>query len=41
MHTVQLPPGASVEAPFMNIARTFYKNYEEKVTAFQDACRNY
>ncbi|GFR48252.1 hypothetical protein Agub_g10117 [Astrephomene gubernaculifera] len=35
------PPGKDIEAPFVSIATTFYRNYEEKVTAFQDACRNY
>ncbi|GIM06376.1 hypothetical protein Vretimale_10652 [Volvox reticuliferus] len=35
------PPGKDYEAPFTCIATTFYKNYEDKVAAFQDACRNY
>ncbi|EFJ50518.1 rab-related GTPase [Volvox carteri f. nagariensis] len=35
------PPGKDFEAPFNSIATTFYRNYEDKVTAFQDACRNY
>ncbi len=37
----QNPPGKDVEAPFMALATTFHRNYEEKVGAFQDACRNY
>ncbi|GLC43566.1 Intraflagellar transport protein 27 [Pleodorina starrii] len=35
------PPGKDYEAPFNCIAQTFYRNYEDKVAAFQDACRNY
>ncbi|PNH10380.1 Intraflagellar transport protein 27 [Tetrabaena socialis] len=35
------PPGKDVDAPFISIATTFYKNYEDKVASFQDACRNY
>ncbi|PNW88859.1 hypothetical protein CHLRE_01g047950v5 [Chlamydomonas reinhardtii] len=35
------PPGKDADAPFLSIATTFYRNYEDKVAAFQDACRNY
>lgn len=35
------PPGKNIDAPFVTIAKAFHKSYEEKVAAFQDACRNY
>ncbi|KXZ55047.1 FAP156 protein [Gonium pectorale] len=35
------PPGKDIEAPFVSIATTFYKNYEDKVATFQAACQNY
>jgi hypothetical protein len=37
----QVPPGKDIEAPFLSIAKACHKSYEEKVNAFQDACRNY
>ncbi len=40
-HAVQLPPGTNVDAAFVAIAKAFHKSYEEKVTAYTDACRNY
>eukprot|EP00798_Chlamydomonas_sp_ICE-L_P008272 gene8272-1541_t len=36
-----LPPGKDVEAPFAAIAKAFHKSYEEKISAYNDACRNY
>ncbi|KAL6762742.1 small rab-related GTPase [Haematococcus lacustris] len=36
-----VPPGSNVDAPFLAIAKACLKSYDERVTAFQDACRNY
>lgn len=41
MHTSQVPPGKDIDAPFFALAKAFHKSYEEKLTAYQDACRNY
>mmetsp|Transcript_20226 Transcript_20226/g.56366 ORF Transcript_20226/g.56366 Transcript_20226/m.56366 type:complete len:200 (+) Transcript_20226:127-726(+) len=35
------PPGLNLEAPFTAIGKAIHKNYEEKLTAYQDACQNY
>ncbi|KAG1667243.1 hypothetical protein FOA52_009808 [Chlamydomonas sp. UWO 241] len=36
-----LPPGENVDGPFLSLARSFHRAYEDKVTAYADACRNY
>jgi len=36
-----LPPGENVDGPFESIAKTLHRAYEEKVTTYTDACRNY
>uniref|UniRef100_A0A7S0YD33 Uncharacterized protein n=1 Tax=Polytomella parva TaxID=51329 RepID=A0A7S0YD33_9CHLO len=36
-----LPPGEDVENPFMVIAKTLHKNYEDSVASFKTACGNY
>ncbi|KAG2493975.1 hypothetical protein HYH03_007902 [Edaphochlamys debaryana] len=35
------PPGKDIDAPFMNLATAFYKNYEDKTAAFQASCSSY
>jgi transport family protein 27 len=37
----QVPPGTDIDAPFVALAKAFHRNYEEKVAAYIDACRNY
>lgn len=37
----QAPPAQNVDAPFLALAQAFQRNYEEKATAFEEACRNF
>ncbi|GAX86114.1 hypothetical protein CEUSTIGMA_g13527.t1 [Chlamydomonas eustigma] len=39
--TSSIPPGDNIEGPFVSLAKSFHKSYEEKLAGYLDACRNY
>ncbi|MEW5304813.1 MAG: hypothetical protein WDW36_007397 [Sanguina aurantia] len=36
-----LPPGKDVDLPFLSLAKSFHRAYEESVASYTDTCRNY